>query len=153
MIHLSIPSLPPSVNDVYMTISKMKGGRRITLRPLTAEGRKYKKETLAHLVKKHQPQLLQMKPDTPYVLFVRLTMPVLVNKGWAKRTSARYKRYDVSNHIKTLEDCLVDASGVDDTNFLIVAGEKVQGDVERSDVYIWNLDAEESPFYETTIRI
>lgn len=153
MIHLSIPSLPPSVNDVYMTITARKGGQRITLRPLTPAGRKYKKETLAHLVKKHQPQLLQMKPDTPYVLFIRLTVANLTNKGWAKRTASRYKRYDVSNHFKTLEDCLVDASGVDDTNFLIVAGEKVQGDVEKSDVYIWNLENEESPFYEAAIGV
>lgn len=153
MIHLSIPSLPPSVNDVYMTISANKGGKRITLRPLTAEGRKYKKETLAHLVKRHQPQLLQMTPNTPYVLYVRLTVLNLTNKGWSKGTAARYKRYDVSNHIKTLEDCLVEASGVDDSNFLIVAGEKVQGEVEQSDVYIWNLEKEESPFYEAVIRI
>ena len=153
MIHLSIPSLPPSVNDVYMTIRANKGGQKITLRPLTPEGRKYKKETIAHLVKKYQPQLLQMTPDTPYILFIRLTVLNLTNKGWANKTTARYKRYDVSNHFKTLEDCIVEATGVDDTNFLIVAGEKVQGGVEQSDVYIWNLEKEESPFYEAAIGV
>lgn len=142
MIHMTLPYLAPTVNHVYMHIRK---GNK-TLRVLTAEGRKFKKEAEAHLTKTYPLLLAGMKKDTPYSMFFKFTVTDLVNKGWAKGETARYKRHDVSNRIKVLEDVIVEVTAVDDANYMTVACQKVQGEEERTDIYIWNLEKEGSPF-------
>lgn len=142
MIHLQLPYLAPSINHVYMTIRK---GKK-TLRVLTPDGRKFKKEATAHLAKSYPLALAKLKQHKPYTLFIKFTVPDMENKGWINGSAARYKRHDASNRIKVLEDVLVDISGVDDTHFMLVACQKVQGAVEGTDIYIWNTEEEGSPF-------
>lgn len=142
MIHMRLPWLSPTINHVYMHVKKGK----VTLRVLTAEGRKFKKEAEALLTKTYPMQLAKMRKDVPYSMFFKFTVTDLVNKGWAKGETARYKRHDVSNRIKVLEDVIVEVTGVDDANYMTVACQKVQGAVEQTDIYIWNLEEEGSPF-------
>ncbi len=149
MIHLSLPMLSPSVNHVYRPV--LAGGRPMLI--MTTEGKKFKKIATAHLAKTYPTELAKMKPNIPYDVFIRFTVMDLVNKGWAKGTTARYKRHDVSNRFKVLEDVIADVTAVDDSHFSLVAGQKVQGEIERTDIYIWNLEEEGSPFNEAALRI
>lgn len=149
MICLSLPMLPPSTNHAYRPIVSNKRAMLV----MTSEGKKFKTVATAHLSKSHQPELVQLKPNKPYVVFFRFTVTDLVNKGWANGTTARYKRHDVSNRFKLMEDVLADVSAVDDANFMMVAGQKVQGEVERTDIYIWNLEEEGSPLDAAVIRL
>ena len=142
MIHLALPLLPPSINQVYMHIRK---GRN-TLRVLTPEGRSFKKEATAHLSKHYPLALAKLKPDRPYTVLIKFTVTNMENKGWANHTADRYKSHDATNRIKVMEDVLVDISGVDDKHFMLVACQKVQGTVEGTDIYIWSTEEEGSPF-------
>lgn len=142
MIHMQLDGLAPSINHVYMHVRK---GPK-TLRVLTTEGRKWKHETLAFLTQKYAMSLKLIVKNKPYALFLRFTVTDLENKGWAKGSTARYKRHDVSNRIKVLEDVIVEATGVDDSNFMTVACQKVQGEKEQVDIYLWYLELGGSPF-------
>lgn len=147
MIHLHVPELPPSINNAYMSIRKGK----MTIRTLTQEGRKFKKEATAHLSKTYPLALAVLKPDKPYTILMRFTVTALENKGWVKGSTDRYKRNDATNRIKILEDVLVDVSGVDDKHFMLVACQKVQGQVEGTDIFIWSTEEEGSPFDATAL--
>lgn len=138
--------LPPSINEVYMTVRANKA----TLRILTPVGRRFKNEAEAHLARTYPTQLAKMRPNFPYALFFRFNFLKINNAGWKTGTAARYKRFDVSNRIKVLEDSLSDVCSVDDSNFTFVSCEKVQGPEELTEIYIWNLDEEESPIYAAT---
>jgi Holliday junction resolvase RusA-like endonuclease len=142
MIHLKIPTLPPSSNHAYFNLPS--GGR-----VLSTEGKKYKNETKTYLAKNYQPELRQFVPNSPYLVYMRFHLSALQNATWGKPKGAesRYKKIDASNRAKLLEDVLKDVSGVDDSNTMVIILEKklAQGE-ERTEVFIWNLDTEESPF-------
>jgi Holliday junction resolvase RusA-like endonuclease len=80
-------------------------------------------------------QLLQQIPfkaepllqNTPYELRLEFHLPALVNKGWPKKAKTKYKRKDVSNLIKIIEDLLSWCLGVDDSCFLEVSVRKLDG--------------------------
>lgn len=151
MIHLKLPYLSPSINHVYMHVRAPGSGGM--MRVLTPAGRKFKKEATAHLAKNYPQALALMKENKPYTLFMRFTVTDLENKGWVKGSTSRYKRHDVSNRIKVLEDVIVEVTGVDDSHFISVACQKVQGTMEATDIYIWNLTEEGSPFDAAALTI
>lgn len=149
MIHMQLPYLAPSINHVYMHV---RAGKFVK-RALTPAGKAFKEETTALLAKKYPLVLAKMNKNKPYALFFRFTVTDLVNKGWANGKTARYKQHDVSNRIKVLEDVVVDVCGVDDSHFTMVACQKVQGEIERTDIYIWNLEEEGSPFDAAALSV
>lgn len=156
MMHLEFPWLPPSVNNLYhdQTFRGGKGGRTLmTKRVLSDEGKRFKKETLAYIVKKFQPQLRFFKKNTPYVFYYRFITPDLLNKTWPKTAENRYKRFDASNLVKVLEDVIVEAAGVDDSNYLTVVSEKRKGPKEETHIWIWNTEEEGCPFHEAALSI
>jgi len=147
---MHVPELPPSINNAYMHVrifnKKGGGGGGGVKQVLTDAGRKFKKEATAHLSKKYPLALATLKENKPYTILLRFTVSALENKGWVNGTTDRYKRNDATNRIKILEDVLVDVSGVDDKHFMLVACQKVQGQVEGTDIYIWSTEEEGSPF-------
>ncbi len=158
MIHLQFPWIPPSVNNLYHDQVVHVGGsgrfrKTIIKRVLTDEGKLFKKETLAHLVKSYQPQLRFFKKNMPYVFYYRFIVTELQNKTWPKSAENRYKRFDASNLVKVLEDVIVEASGVDDSNYLTVVSEKRKGPKEETHIWIWNIEEEGSPFYAAALSI
>ncbi len=158
MIHLQFPWLPPSVNNLYHDQPVHVGGagmikKVIIKRVLTDEGRRFKKETLAHLVKGFQPQLRCFKQNVPYVAYYRFMVTDLQNKTWPKSAKTRYKKFDASNLVKVLEDVIVEASGIDDSNFLTVVSEKRKGTREETHVWIWNSEEELSPFHAAALTL
>lgn len=158
MIHLRFPWLPPSVNNLYNDQPVHVGGKGrfkkiIIKRVLTDEGKLFKKETLAYLVKGFQPQLRFFKKNVPYCVYYRFITKDLHNKTWPKEAENRYKRFDASNLVKVLEDVIVEASGIDDSNYLTVISEKRKGPVEETHVWIWNIEEEGCPFHAAALSI
>lgn len=153
MIHMQFDWLPPSVNNLYADNFLRVKGKLISRRTLTPEGRVFKKETLAYLVKRYQPQLRLFKKGVPYCFYYRFVTPDLENKTWPKSAENRYKRFDASNLVKVLEDVVVEACGVDDSNFLTVVCEKRKGPKEESHIWIWNTEEEGCPFHAATLSI
>ncbi len=147
MIHLSFPGLPPSVNNLYQDTFFRAGGKLMSRRSLTDEGKRFKKETLAYIVKKYQPGLRFFKKNVPYVFYYRFVVQEIENKTWPKSAENRYKKFDASNLVKVLEDVIVEASGIDDSNYLTVVSEKRKGPKEETHIWIWNIEEEGCPFH------
>lgn len=147
MIKLSVPSIPPSLNNVYMDLPPRRGpgGKLIHGgRAMTEEGKKYKKDTTAWLSRHYPTALASLKKDVAYNVYVRFYFPAIENKGWPEKAETRYKRIDVTNRLKVFEDALKDAAGIDDAQHLAFLGHKVEGD-PLTEVFIWS-DEEASPF-------
>lgn len=136
MICLELPSIPPSTNNAYVNLPR--GGR--TLGPV---GRAYKTETTTFLARNYPEELRKLLPDVPYFLYVRVYLPAIENKSG----KTRYKKVDVSNRLKLFEDCLKDAGGIDDSQFLMVLQEKrlAPPGIEATQAFLWNM--EENDFH------
>ena len=148
-VKLSLPGLPPSSNNAYFNLPK--GGRA-----LTKEGKKYKNETQTHLAQKYPKELQYFVNNMPYLIVFRLTFESLQNKRWGAVKNAaesRYKKTDVTNRIKLLEDVLKDVTGVDDSNTLTFIVQKVEGPSEKTEIFAWATQREESPFDELLHRL
>lgn len=139
MIHIHLEGLPPSANNAYF--NHPKGGRT-----LTKEGRKYINETKSALAQAFQKQMMFFKPDRPYLVFFRFYFAAVENAGWFKgKAQSRYKKLDVSNRVKLLEDCLKEAAGVDDAQNLRIVLDKLEGK-ERTEILVWDMEEEGTPF-------
>lgn len=134
-IRLGIPSIPPSSNHAYMNNGF--GGR--TLSP---KGQLYKKETIAHLARTYPNEMRYFKPNVLYCLFIILTFRDVENKGWPKKTANRYKKLDVTNRLKLLEDALQEATGIDDSQHVMVTVYKNPGLQETTSLIIWEASEE-----------
>lgn len=141
------------MNNLYQDTFFRAGKKLMSKRSLTDEGKRFKKETLAYIVQRFQPQLLFFKKNVPYVFYYRFTTPELLNKSWPKTAQNRYKRFDASNLVKVLEDVIVDASGIDDSNYLTVVSEKRKGPREETHIWIWNTEEEGCPFHEAALSL
>jgi len=144
MISMTFDWLPPSVNHVYMTVMKGKGRARIPIRTLTPEGKKFKNETTAELVRRFPTELRIFKPNVPFMVVGRLSFPNLLNKGWPDKAETRYKRLDADNRLKLLLDVLKDAAGIDDSNFLDIRVIKALGP-DKTELWIMNMEEECPP--------
>ena len=116
VLNATISTFPPSVNKLY---TKTKWGQT-----RSAAAKKFKLEASLELAK--QWAFASPLPrDTPLELSLRFYFPVLQNAGWPK-TKTKYKKQDVSNYIKLLEDIIVSATGVDDSNHHAVHAYKLE---------------------------
>lgn len=154
MVRIDLPGLPPSSNNAYVEIPPIiKKGKVIPQgRRLSVEGARYKKDTTTAIVRNYPTSLAQIKKDAGLMLYVRFFFEKLYNKGWPKTAESRYKRTDVTNRVKLLEDCIKDACGIDDSQNEIVLLEKRQGP-DATVVFIWNLELEVPPALDELTRL
>lgn len=121
--------MPPTVNKVYFTHGKS--------RSLTSAGKTYKEDVKAILIK----QILETKipdlKDKPLALWMVCYFEQVENKNTAK---SRFKRIDVSNRIKVLEDAVVETLGIDDSQFMTVIAQKKQADTESVSIEIYDVE-------------
>ena len=112
------PELPPSTNKLYYNL---RGGRG-----KTQQAQAYQARFMQGLVE-HMTNTWAAPMDTNGFYEVRLlfTMRNCENKTYPKKTAKRFKRMDVSNLMKLVEDGIAKATGVDDTNNFIVSAYKV----------------------------
>lgn len=145
MIFMQVLGIPLSTNHAYedhVMVRKAQGGRKkyIVNRKLTEEGEAYKLDTSTYLSRHYPSELQIMRPDVPLGMAILLDMNVL-NKGWPKAAKTRYKRLDVTNRIKLLEDAVAHAGGIDDSGIFTAIARKRQG-AEQTSIWIWNEDEE-----------
>jgi Holliday junction resolvase RusA-like endonuclease len=151
LIHLYVPSLPPSVNAAYFTTAKRKGKVTIPIRVLTPEGKRYKAETKGYIAQHYPSELKFFQPNKPLCLLIKFTFEgfdSLHNKTWPKEAKSRYKKLDVSNRLKIFEDAVSAATGLDDSQNFMVSIVKVWGKEEGTDLWAWNLEEEGSPYFD-----
>jgi len=120
---LKIDRYPPSVNRLYSVVR----GRKI----LSQEARAYKRYIKLLLAE----QMIQNfetsgKFRFHYVLFGRW-----INKGWPK-TKTKFRRFDISNRLKCLEDAICEGLGIDDSQVFQIEIEKREDERERIEVRI-----------------
>jgi Holliday junction resolvase RusA-like endonuclease len=110
-LHIVYPELPPTSNKLYFH-----GDR------LTGTAREYA-ERFAHYVAKNYLHLINdLNPEGIYEISLDFYFPSVVNQSFKnpqvrgpKQAQDRYKKFDLSNRIKLLEDCVRDALGIDDS--------------------------------------
>jgi len=153
MIYFVLDGLPPSSNHAYFTKVQRKGNKSIPLRVLTAEGKRYKTGVKTYLAQSRQDVLRFFKPDLPYCLVVRFYMADLLSKTWGTPGGAanRYKKVDVSNRLKLLEDALTAACGHDDSQHFRILLWKESArteEEERTEIWAWSWEQDDCPFDE-----
>lgn len=146
MIFMQVPGLPPTTNHAYYDVVKVIPGKKgqkkyVVSRQLTDEGKAYKREVGTYLSKTYPLEMQIMRLNEPLGLAILLDLPGLYNKGWPNKAKTRYKKLDVSNRVKLLEDAIVHAGGIDDSGFMIVMPAKREGP-EQTSIWIWNVDEE-----------
>lgn len=125
--------LPPTSNKIYF---------RGTI--LTGVAREYAETFAAWAAKKHLHEINQLNPKGLFALHLRFFFKTLVNESFenekfppSKRAKDRYKRIDLSNRIKLLEDCVRDAIDIDDSRTFAASQEKHQDPLnERVEIEI-----------------
>ena len=154
MLRIDLVGVPPSSNHAYVELPPIVRGKKIIPRGrrLTVEGARYKLETTTFIVRNYPTQLAQILPNEPLFLYVRFFFDAIYNKGYPKTAETRYKKIDVTNRVKLLEDCVKDACGIDDSQNELVLLEKRQGP-DATVVFIWNLDREDAPELDELTRL
>lgn len=119
---MTYPALPPSSNKIYF---------RGTI--LRKEARDYAEKFSLYAAQHHLHEISQMNPEGLFALHLRFFFDTLVNETWndmklppSRRAKSRYKRLDLTNRIKLLEDCVRDALDIDDSQTFAATQEKHQ---------------------------
>jgi Holliday junction resolvase RusA-like endonuclease len=107
---IQIPKLPPSVNSMYST---GKTGRRF----LTKPGKDFKR--FVRDVNAIYLRGKKLDPTHWYEVFITFYLPLLTKQ------ERKVKVWDVTNHVKALEDALAESLGLDDSRFLAVRAAKL----------------------------
>lgn len=110
---LEVAGVPPSTNRLYFT----RNGRRI----LSDEGKRYKRKIAVQMAQEF-PTLRSFENSDAFSLEIELHMEVLTRSKGAKN---RYKRFDVSNRVKVLEDALCESLGIDDCQVMTLKVSKM----------------------------
>jgi Holliday junction resolvase RusA-like endonuclease len=118
-IHATL-SMPPSSNHIYFNIHG--GGRG-----MTGEAKSWKKKATTQVINQNRLQFSQpLDPNEKYDLTLHFYFAEIENKGWnefftrgekagQRKAETRWKRMDLSNRVKLVEDAIKDAVGVDDS--------------------------------------
>ena len=116
-ISIEFPTLPPSENAIRV-IRVIRG--KVAGMAYTKKASLYKKEFKQFIKDNYLVEIQKLlKTHTHYSVYrvqveLFFTRDQLVNKGWPK-TKTFYKKMDVGNRRKLLEDCLAEVLGADDS--------------------------------------
>ena len=137
-LRIRLPFLPPTVNHAY--VNKKTGGRF-----LSKEGRRFKESVAALLRAKCGAELRGLDENSPYGLGLRFSFPSVENATWPKSAAHRFKKWDVTNRIKLLEDALCAACKLDDSQFLDVVLQKRVARTAETTIWIWEYELDQIP--------
>jgi len=154
MIYMKIPSIPISLNNAYFTVMKKQGKKNIPIRVLTNEGKIYKSETSAYISQNYPSELAKFKKNRPYLVYFRLSMKIL-NDGWPGKAQNRYKRSDVGNRHKLIEDVLAEVTGLDDSQNLVIIAEKRQLEEPEpyTEIIVWDMEKDDCPIRDALSNV
>ena len=122
-----VPHLPPSSNQIYVRHPTGKG------RILSDKARAFKIKAMRAIQKSGRVAFLNLRQNVPY----ELTLAVFFDTvEVAKSTKgSRYKKIDLSNQVKLIEDTTAAAVGLDDShNFRLVLEKHC--DPENPGIYV-----------------
>lgn len=124
--------MPPSVNACYVNVGK----KRVASRELKA----FKRRATAWALL-NKPHIVQVRNDVqPYLDKSKICLHFYFRfprkKLWLK-SDGRPKKLDASNRIKPAEDKVCAFLDFDDRYVYKVIAEKVQGEIEEFDVYVY----------------
>ena len=115
-LRLEIPFLPPSENRIR--VHRRQGGQ-----VYSKQAKDFKKLFSSFVRENYMIEVVNFvsghTEKSAYHLEMVFTFETLINKGWAKKQAKNlYKRFDVGNRRKLIEDCLVEVLGeIDDCLF------------------------------------
>lgn len=132
--------LPPTSNKIYF---------RGTI--LTKTAREYAERFSMVVSREYLPAISQLNPDAVYGIHLRFFFETVVNDTFrnpnvkpSKQAKSRYKRFDLTNRIKLLEDCIRDALAIDDSQTFVASQEKHMDPLNpRVEIYIHEVDPEQ----------
>lgn len=141
ILHMTFMGLPPTSNKIYFQGTKLTTHSRRYAEQFAADARQY-----MHLFS-------SLNEDGIYALHLRFFMNLL-NSSYnnmrlppSKRSKERYKRIDLSNRVKLIEDCVRDAISIDDSRTFAASQEKHhEPDVTRERVEIYVQEVYPSQF-------
>ena len=113
LLSVWVPHLPPSSNKIYIRHPAGKG------KILSDQARTFKIKAMNAIQRGGKLVMLQLKQNVPY----ELRLAVFFDQVEVAKSSvgARYKKMDLSNVVKLIEDTVATAVGVDDChNFRLV---------------------------------
>lgn len=155
-LHIVIPFIPPSSNNIYVTIWKQ---RRIVK---SKEATAFYNRFMSEVVAQYLPWLSRMSkdPETIYQVTTHFYLDQwdIFNKGWfqkPRKAATRYKKMDTGNRLKLIHDCLSDALGVDDSHFFNLSASKIPAQAYGVDpqvhIYVAALTTPKDPIGSQTL--
>lgn len=152
MIYIVLNSLPPSSNQAYINLpshkkkgkpgGKEEGGMSRGGRVLSSAGKAYKKEVINHIVKHHGMQTQQLKKNATIGCLIAYGFPDMYSKGFPENAQWRFRKNDLANRPKLLQDAIVEATAFDDSQICFDYKYKYQSEEPQTTIYIWNEDDE-----------
>lgn len=125
--------LPPTSNKIYF---------RGTI--LTKKAREYAERFAMVIGREYLPEINGLNPLAIFAIHLHFYFETVVNDSFnnpkvpaSKRAKSRYKKFDLTNRVKLLEDCVRDAIAIDDSQTFIAAQEKHMDPLNpRVEIYI-----------------
>ena len=139
VLEVTLPFLPPSENKIR--VHRWQGGQ-----VYSKEAKDFKRMFLDYIRENYFLEVSSFakghSETDMYELEIHFTFETVVNKGWyKKRAKNLYKRFDVGNRRKLIEDCLVEALGsIDDSLFFRLVLTKKQGPKEQVTMVLRSAD-------------
>lgn len=138
-VHFIYPELPPTSNKIYF---------RGTI--LTKKARNYAEQFAYYMVSNYIDVInnFTLGPNAILKLDLDFYFPNLINKTYndklidkQKRAKTWYKKIDLSNRIKLLEDCIRDALAIDDSRTFEMKQRKFHEPLNpRVEIFIEDVD-------------
>jgi Holliday junction resolvase RusA-like endonuclease len=149
MIYIVLDSLPPSANQAYFNLpskkSKKEGeGMEVGGRVLTKAGKAYKQGVINHIAKHHGMQTQELRKDATISCLIAYGFPDMLSKGWPEKAKSRYRKNDLANRPKLLQDAISEATSMDDSQICFDFKYKYPSEKPQTTIYIWNED--EQPY-------
>ena len=119
MFTAELTLLPPSVNNMYIYTAR--GPRP------SGKMKQFKAKASMEIAQQIPFGGNPLDGNKPHRLSILYYLPALYNKGWPSKAKTRFKRRDVSNLVKVLEDVLAECLGIDDSCFTEVNIRKLDG--------------------------
>jgi Holliday junction resolvase RusA-like endonuclease len=114
------PELPPTSNKIYFNGTILR-----------REAREWA-ERFAHFFAKNYLHITSdMDAGALYAVHLHFYFKTVINESYnnasfapSRRAKTRYKKFDLTNRVKLLEDCIRDAIGIDDSQTFVASQEK-----------------------------
>jgi hypothetical protein len=123
-VYVWVPGLPPSANRIYETAPRKIKGKWIQVRHLSDRARVYKRRAIQIIQREGGAMFDTPEANIPYELRLVVFLEQVENKTYPKATKSRFKKIDLSNHAKLIEDAVSTAIGLDDKHNFRVSMEK-----------------------------